>query len=100
MDSGAWQATLHGVARLMDTVRVGEGGMDAKFADSKFHVGSLKPGNQRSEVVEVSKPVKVGKEFSLVCRLLIRLLVPILSQDTTDLRGQLYFLPKSQYKFN
>ena len=100
MDSGAWQAIGHGVARLVDTVRGGEGGRDIKFANSKFHVGSLKPGTQRSEVVEVSKPVKVGKEFSLVCRLLIRLLVPILSQDTTDLRDELYFLPKNQYKFN
>ena len=84
----------------MDTVRGGEWGKDIKFANSKFHVGSLKLGTQRSEVVEVAKPVKVGKEFSLVCRLLIRLLVPILSQDTTDLRDELYFLPKSQYKFN
>ena len=40
----------------MDTVKGGEGGKDIKFANSKFHVGSLKLGTQRSEVVEVSKP--------------------------------------------
>lgn len=50
------------------------------FTNRKLHLSNLETGIQRSELIETSEPAKGGQEFHGLCSLLIRLLIPFLSE--------------------